>query len=157
MSKGKGLAGRHQLAVQEKVAEKGWAVVFAEGPRGVSTAYTVGLFESEGHPEIAVSGLPQVASAALLGACATRVCQGESFETVEGVSGLIEGYLARFSSLDQKQVVEALPLVGSLSEKAEDIPAVRLWWPDRNGAFPWEAPCEAAAKILQPSSLPRKS
>ena len=67
------------------VRRHGWAIQGVEaGPRSAPWAYTIGLSEMFGHPELVIAGVEGEVAAAGLNELAERVRSGEPRSTAQG-------------------------------------------------------------------------
>lgn len=117
------------------IDEHGWAVV--KVPE-LGLAYSIGLLERFGHPEVAILGLPVQTAHMIINIIGGLVRGGESFgdgdETASGV--LLEGYACAFRAVHPSRFEDYL---GQLLDHYPpgDIPVLQCCWPDATGAFPW--------------------
>ncbi|SRR6266700_4769535 len=136
-------------AISQKVDEYGWAVVHV-GASGdePNYAYSVGLFEKFGHPEVIVFGLHPDVLQDMINRIGDEVKQGKSFAASTVSSDLLEGYPCAFRPV-AAGAVRAYMGAG-LRYYARDFPAVHCVWPDRQGRFPWDSGASADFRRLQP-------
>ena len=145
------------MAHREKIAwmveEHGWALVPVAAvldPPQPSFAYTVGLEQTFGFPEVIVFGLTGVASRGLVGLVADALAQGAEIPVGEPFVGLLDrGLRAALLPVDttglEGMLDEAVAWYGGLRFRL-----VQLTWPDRQGWLPWEPGFEARLEATQP-------
>lgn len=148
----------HAKMVWDKAESCGWAVVYTSSKAdALGHAYTVGLFENFGHPDLMVAGMPQRPSAVALNQLAVRVAEGENFEVIEDRSDVFDKKQARFALMDPEWARRLMGL-NELYRPLADQPCVQILWPDEDGVFPNEPGCDPSAFSRQPvcSSRPKK-
>lgn len=120
------------------IAEHGWAVIrVPEDIIGPGFAYSIGLVENYGHPEIAVSGLPGPLMHRLVNHAAALVAEGMAFQHGRQSDALLEGCACEIRALAPESYDEYL---GRAVWHYDDRPfeAVQIFWPDREGRYPWD-------------------
>lgn len=141
-------AQQAQRKIDELVAQKLWMVTMVAPAVGDPLphhifAYTTGLTELFGHPEVFVCGLNGSTAHALLNNVGDAIAKGarlldgsESFNVISGPSPV------KFLDLP----LEAVGVDGGMCNVryGEDYDAVQMFWPDPHGLFPWEPGCDTA-------------
>ena len=136
-----------QLRLDQLVAQKMWMVTavapaLGDPPPHHIFAYTTGLTELFGHPEVFVCGLNGSTAHALLNNVGIAITKGarlldgrESFEVISGTSPV------KFLDLPLEAVGED---GGACNARYGDTyDAVQMFWPDPNGLFPWDPGCDS--------------
>lgn len=141
----------HERFIEEAVAQHGWAVQLIPGEGAEPPfAYTVGLFESYGHPEIITFGLALEVMKELLDACGDRVKRGEQLPVGTRFDGILDAYpvalrQVRAAGSYERHVGYAGWFYGGWS-----FPLLQLVWPDREGRFPGDRGAPASLIERQP-------
>ena len=98
-----GTADELMREITDHIDQHGWHVMGVDGgPRGSGWAYTIGLTESFGHPELAYTGMCCFRCAHhSLNAFGARIAEGEQFATGDDI--VFDGdLLARFGPVHQR-------------------------------------------------------
>lgn len=129
----------------------GWHVVMVSGGGDPGFLFTIGLWQTYGHPEIvlfAPSADPR-GMAGRLQAVAERVKTGETFDTETLYEGLFGPYTGTFRPVAEGWypyfLGTALAFYGGY-----DFPVLQLFWPDQSGHFPWDPDFTLALAPFQP-------
>ena len=145
----------HSEKIEWMIETNGWALepVAARpdtDPPTPSYAYSIGLDDAVGFPDVAVFGLTPVASNGLVTLVADACRGGTEIPLGVEVIGLLDNELrAMFAPID-------LSIWGSLFEttlawyRGEQRSIVQLLYPDRNGFMPYEAGFDQRLRLAQP-------
>lgn len=136
------------LRLLADVADRGWHVV-AFGGDGTPSAFTVGLFRSFDHPELALLGLPADEAAAAVDRLAARVRDGERFGPEDVDDLALGGRLVAFRSIPPRRFAAWLGHAVWYHDGAR-FPALQAVWSDRAGRFPWDPWFAREARDAQP-------
>lgn len=143
--------------VRQDIAKYGWSSVGVfPDPDEVSPSppftYSVGFRGHDKHPEVIVIGLQAEVAHAIIGALYERVAAGEKFEVGDRVSELIQGY-----EMECREVPpDGAPLnVARRYYGLDNLPALQLVWPDKEGCFPGEDGFDPEFERLQDIALAR--
>ncbi len=118
--------------------------------------YTVGLSRYHGHPELIVTGVPQMQVAQPLNLLAERVRSGERFHAGDLVEGVLAcGCRVALVEVDPRQSARHLIAANQLYRNpgASPVRALQLVGPDQRGRFPWDPGYslpESAQPVLGP-------
>src|SRR5262245_45695021 len=112
-------------------------------------AYTVGMWQTFGQPEVIVIGLDDEVAHDLLDNVAEQADAGRAFAAGQQHDGLVHGYPVRFLSVAAEQAAQWLPLVGWAYERS-DVPCVQLVYPDKQGRWPWQPDVREGFRRIQP-------
>ncbi len=138
------------------IDQEGWTLqpVFGNG-QSPDMVYTIGLSKTYGHPEMFMTGidfdhqdLNEEVMVQILAVLATRVVNGERFDTPQYVSELFE-IPVPVRPLDPAAVLENSGLGQEVLNGG--FPAMQVYFPDENGLFPWEQGCDPEAAEAQMS------
>lgn len=123
--------------ISEHVSSVGWSVIgVGAGPDANPFAYTVGLTESYGHPELVMVGLSLTAMHQMLNIAGIRVRAGERFEDGQRYGQIAGGYDVEAVKLATKFASEVLTVAAA--RYGGTVSALQLMWPDAAGLFSWE-------------------
>jgi hypothetical protein len=112
-------------------------------------AYTVGLHETYGHPELIVFGLPYEVAHGVLNDLAARIKNDNlTLQDGDGDDGAVKGHRVIFRKVRAAFVRKYLRVAHVLSE---DTRALQVVWPDPFGKFPWEEDFDDRYTVAQPS------
>lgn len=129
-----------ETAIAANIRSHGWHCVMvapeAEGEEAF--AYTIGLVERFGQPEVLVFGLPEPSAHALLARCVALAEAGQTLAPGDREDLLGGGYRVRLVPLRADRYDEYL---GTAFRHYGSRPfqSLVLLWPDREGRFPGEA------------------
>ena len=134
------------------VALDGYHVVAIPPGDVPALAYTVGLWRSAGHPELAVSGLEPPVAAQLLHLLAAEVARGARFAPGDRPAGFPPGVGFLFRGIDAGTAAVHLRLAARFHQPG-GFAALQTLWHDLDGRFPDEPGCDPQVDGRQ--SLPR--
>jgi hypothetical protein len=137
--------------VASDVEAFGWHVLLVpEDDEGPPFGYTIGLFKTFGHPEVAVFGLldPETLHS-LLNILGESVRQGRRYADGASGSGIIEGFDVRFREVPRAAYAEHFGYASRFYE-GRDYPVLQCLWPDAAGHYPVEAAFDESLRRLQP-------
>ncbi len=144
----------HDERIRRDVQEHGChiAIVPGSSPGTTFCAFTVGLWRN-GHPEVVVFGLEQAAAEEILDLVQEEVDDGQRFAAGERRDGLLHQYPVTFGAVTPDKVAVFEPAVRFHGNA--DFPMLQLFWPDRQGRFPWDAGVQELCRRSQPLLAPR--
>jgi hypothetical protein len=116
-----------------------------EGPY----AFSVGLFRTFDHAEIAFFGLDAETLAAAVRRIAERVRAGERFESRDVAEGILDGRAVAFRRIVPRHYATYLGYAVWYHDGPR-FPALQAVWSDPAGRFPWERWFPREARDLQP-------
>ncbi len=145
-----------EAQILDKVETVGWYVcVVAEDEEGPGFAFSIGLFESFGHPEVICFGPPPETLAAIVNLVGEAVKEGTIFGDGAVSDDIIEGHRCSFRAASKQAYREYLGYALWFYD-GDDFPVLQLVLPDSHGLFPWEDGASEAMKALpalwEPSS-----
>ncbi len=136
--------------MRHDIDHHGWHLVLVppEDP-APGWAHTVGFGETLDHPELIVFGIDLQLLANLLNHLGEAIRRGRRFEAGRDETGLIEGNPLAFRDVAMRW---RAPFLGNASwhYRREDFPVLQCFWPDPNGAFPWQPECDPDWRQDQP-------
>jgi hypothetical protein len=137
------------LRLMADVAQAGYHVVGGASTGGAPAfAFSVGLFRSFDHPEVAVFGLPMEALDGAVRRVAERVRAGERFDEGDVVEGLVDARTVAFRRIVPRHYPTHLGHAVWFHGGAR-FPALQAIWSE-GGHFPWERWFPRARRDDQP-------
>jgi len=136
--------------VRRDIEQHGWHVVkVREDDVGPAHAFTLGLHERHGHPEIVAVGPDLDALHQLVNAVGEEVRAGRRFAPDRDYPGILAGLACRFRAVHAANYGDFLGYAGWYYEGAR-FPALQCVWPDPSGRFPGEPGFPAELARWQP-------
>lgn len=127
----------------------GWHVVKVMGDdQAPGWAYTIGLHERSGHPELAVFGMELEQMHHVLNHAAALVRTGRRLEPGEH-EGVFEGLPCAVRPVEPRWLPVFFGNAG-WHYKRQDVPILQVFWPDAEGRFPWDPRFAASWRERQP-------
>lgn len=131
------------------VAEHGCHIALLPGGGGRSgCAFTVGLWRSHRHPELVVFGLDGAQAEDLLDLLQEEIEQGNPCAAGASRAGILHQYPVAFRAVTADRVAWFEPAVRF--HGGADFPMLQVFWPDRQGRFPWDEGAQEACRRGQP-------
>jgi hypothetical protein len=128
----------HEIGVLQRREQHGWFVNRIAGDAlGPGFAYSFGLYEEFGHPEIIIFGLAEETMHRLINDVGKQVRSGVKYSVGDQTSDLLQGYTCAFGMVNPLQYRETCTWTVWFYE-GDRFPALQLFWPDRQNRFPWE-------------------
>ena len=141
---------RFERKLRTDVEQNGWHVlnVFAED--GVPPfSYSIGLYQTLGHPEIFIAGLPSRVADPLIHSVGEEIRAGRSFEAGEVNSDLLRGHDCAFRPVPRHAYQEYFGRAIDFYD-GENFPVLQLVYPDQEGRWPWDDGAEEGFRLMQP-------
>ena len=139
---------------RDLIAEHGWTVIIVpEDEAGPGFAYSVGLAERFGHPEVAISGLGHDVMHRLINDAAAVVASGTALQDGARTDALLEGYSCAVRAAAPSNFGDYF---GEAQRyyRGQPFDAVQVFWPDRAGRFPWDSEYASAAQARMDDQTP---
>lgn len=141
--------GYDRAEIVENIEKHHCHIVMVIGDHLPGFAYSIGLFESFGHPEIICFGMDLSMMAELINDACDSIKQGNTFGTYIPYPDFLEGVDVKFVTVDQSFYGDyfnfAINYYGD-----ENFPAMQMVWPDKENKFPWEENFYEPWKFQQP-------
>ncbi|MEL6923342.1 MAG: DUF4262 domain-containing protein [Bacteroidota bacterium] len=140
-----------EVLIRKNVKKFGWHVSLfnAEGYQP-PFAYTIGLYESFGHPELIGFGLPPQLLGTILNSIGQQIqAEGLRVVTDKYYYDIIDRYPVQFVEVHPSHYPEYLGYCGWYYQFQFDFPILQLVWPDRDSNFPWDEAYEPAYRSRQ--------
>ena len=153
--RGKSLPDLRDQRWIDLVAEHGHAIVKVadaiDEPSGDPPfAYSLGAFESYGAPELIVFGLEDSVAASVINEVMDEYQAGRRFHPGAHEIGVFEdGIPAVFREVQAKRAIDYATYADWYYER-EPFPLWQLFWPAKNGCFPWDCDYPAELRGWQP-------
>jgi len=136
--------------VLDDVAEHGWHVMnVLELPEAPGWAYSIGLYQTFGHPEVVVFGLNSDLMHRMINYVGEDIRSGKRFEDGKQYPELIEAYSCIFKTVNVRWYQ---PFLGYANwfYKGTEYPALQCIWPDKKSLYPWDANFNPSWLYAQP-------
>jgi len=136
---------------RQDVETYGWHVVLIQSDEEPGFLFTIGLWQTFRHPEIILFAPSEdpTGMAGRLQPVAERVSEGEVFEPDSVHEEIFGRFSGAFRTVESQWypwfLGTAMAFYGGI-----DFPVVQLFWPDRDGTFPWESGFSAELHPFQP-------
>jgi len=135
------------------IKKTGWHVIIVPADEeGPGFAYSIGLYETFGHPEIIILGLKGEVAHGLINRIGDAVRQGKKFTSEKFYSGIVEGFKCFLLAVAEKNYEEHVGYARWYYGKP--FPLLQCIFPTATGKFPWQWPSDK--KHLQPILGKRK-
>jgi hypothetical protein len=136
--------------VLRDIARHGWHVVkVMEDDHGPAHAFSIGLHETHGHPEIVATGPDLDVLHQLVNAVGEDVREGRRFEADRAYDGIVTGLRCHFRAVHPANYPDFLGYAGWYYGGAS-FPALQCIWPDHEGRYPWHEGFPEALATQQP-------
>lgn len=144
----------HNIQAEEKiksdVKKYGWHVaLFEETDNEPSFAYSIGFWQTFGHPEIIIFGLSLENLHTLINTAGEKIKDSKKLEIHEDDFDFLEEFPVQFISVSSENFKDYFGY-GMWFYNYQPFPALQLIWPDKNGFFPWHEGCDKKMKSEQP-------
>ena len=128
----------------------GWHVLLvAEDEKGPGFAYTVGLYKTYNHPEIAFIGLIPDLAHILINNIGDAVKQGKVYQNGWSYPDILHNFKCHMLKVKKEHYQEYFGY-GSWYYKSDDFPVLQCVYPTVKGVYPWEQNFPDNSKDLQP-------
>ena len=128
--------------VRADIARCGWhcmSVLPSAGEEEAGFAYTIGLAQTLQHPEIAIFGLPPETAHTILAGLVESIRGGTRHPPDVPLAGIIaNGFRVQFR-MARPDRARSYFGVAAWHYREKDFEVVIMFWPDRQGLFPWES------------------
>ncbi len=141
--------------VVDDVRKHGWhACCIEPDAEGPGLNYSIGLIETENHPEIIIFGLDRRLTHDIMWGMVHDIRAGRRFDRPGRYEDLIDQYACAVRPVHESQhppflgyAMWYMRWIGRMGE----LEAVQLFWPSKcDGLFPWEDGCPQPVIDLQP-------
>lgn len=141
--------------IKQIVEEYGWYVALFEAEDSLpSFGYTIGLRKNFKHPEIIMFGLPVDVMGALLNLAGDKAKAGEVIKEDVLYEDMLTDLPVAFKGVHPDNMPDYFGYGMDFYEH-KAFPALQLFWPDEQGAFPWENHFNKDLFLYQPLLVQR--
>lgn len=112
-------------------------------------AYSIGLYETYGHPEIICFGLNSSLLGSLLNTAHDLIKNSQRLTTNTFYTDFLEGFDIQFLEINKEYYSDYLGYAMWFN-KGMDFPALQLVWPDKQNNYPWQEDFNLNWKFKQP-------
>jgi hypothetical protein len=140
--------------IAEAVRKYGWDAISINDHKP-PFLYTVGLMETQKHPELIMFGLEANNTHALFSVMIREMSRGRRFaepgiETVRIAEAEHRVGLRQVHPTQHRVYLGFAMGFCRLIGRVGELEAMQVFWPDRNGKLPFEVGCELDVFVLQP-------
>jgi hypothetical protein len=141
---------RAEETITRIVAEYGWYVALFEANAATPAfGYTIGLWQTFGHPEIISFGLSEDALHTILNNAGDLVRQGQKIELQKDNWAIFNKSPAQFQPVHKSNVPDYFGY-GMWYNQYREFPAIQLFWTDTGFKYPWEESFDPELALVQP-------
>lgn len=134
----------------DDIRKFGWHCVHVLGEDPYEPfSYTVGLFQTYGHPELLIYGLSREFAHAVLTTVADAAANGTAMNLNEPTDALLEGYSCVFVSVPPAEYPEHVGFARWYYD-GDSFPVEQVVWPSQAGFFPWHPDASVEFRAAQP-------
>jgi Domain of unknown function (DUF4262) len=108
-----------------------------EGEDEPTFTYSIGIYETQGKPELLILGLDTKLAHSMVNNYNDRLKSGEIFRPGEYYSGFLEGFDICFVEVDEEYHNE-YPLACNTHYGDDPYKVYQLVWPTTDGQWPWD-------------------
>jgi len=136
--------------VLDDIAKFGWHCmhISAEGEQ-VGYSFTVGLFQTYGHPELVIFGLSSNVAHQILVIAADAAKSGTPIDLTQPTEALLNDFSCCFVEVPRSNYFEYVCIARWYYE-GNGFPLYQIVWPSRAGLFPWHHQATPEFKLAQP-------
>ena len=135
--------------VQENIAQYGWHLISVmEDEEGPSFSYSIGLYETFGHPEVILIGLTIDLAQSLINNIGHTIKEGGSYAEEKFYSDILDNYDCKMLKVHEAHYAE---YVGrAMDHYNAPFPLIQCVYPTVQGAFPWDEEWPKDLDFTQP-------
>lgn len=134
----------------DDVAEYGWHCIhIMEEGKQVGYSFTVGMYQTFGHPELIIFGLSSSVSHQILSIVADAAQAGTPIDLSQPTDALIDHYSCCFAEVPLSEYYEHVGFARWYYQ-GDDFPLYQIVWPSKSGLFPWHPRSSAEFRAAQP-------
>lgn len=124
--------------IVKHIEEYGYSICLFEATDYIpSFAYSIGFFESYGHPEIICFGLPLKVLSAVIHDAHKRIQNGTTLEVHKKYDDFLQDYKVTFLDVTYSHKRDWFGYA-QWYYGTRDFPCMQMVWPDKQHLFPWE-------------------
>lgn len=135
--------------IKRDIGESGWSTISVFPTMtdpGVHFSYSIGFREHDAHPEVIILGIPSEYAHSIIRTLYERVAAGERFEAGQRLDEVLEEYEVELRAVAS----DGAPLnMAKAYYDVDELPALQIVWPDKEGLFPGEEGCDEGCAEIQ--------
>jgi hypothetical protein len=136
--------------IAANVERYGWSVSGVHGDDELpGWAYSIGMYHTLRSPEVAVFGLPPGTGMRIVNIVGEQIRDGRPVRQDEQRDDVLTGYPVAFRAV-QLDWSPTFFGAGMDFYRLPYLPVVQVFWPDREGRFPWDPSVEETCRSSQP-------
>jgi len=141
---------KSEQKVIDDIANFGWhCISIVAEDEQVAYSFTVGLFQSYGHPELIIFGLPSQVAHQILAIAADAAKSGAPLDLTQPTDALLNNYQCCFAEVPLTEYYEHVGYC-QWYYQGNDFPLYQIVWPSRSGLFPWHHQATPEFRASQP-------
>jgi len=143
-------SNEYERKLLAKISEHGWQCTSVAGEESSpSFSYTIGLFQSFGHPELVIFGLNPKTAHGVLSIAARAAAAGKPLDLQQPTDALLEDYPCVFVKVPESEY-DSYILSACWYYEGCSFPLYQVVWPSMEGIFPWSASATDEFRATQP-------
>jgi len=142
--------GFNRGAISGVVEKYGCYIAMIESDHLPSFAYSIGLYEKFGHPDIICFGLHINMMGNLINEVTAMIKQGSKIQTDVSYPDFLENVDVKFIPVSKSFYGDYFGYGIRYYDDSDDFSALQLVWPDKENNFPWEEDFNTDWKFKQP-------
>jgi hypothetical protein len=135
--------------VINNIAERGWHVANVTNEKGPGWSFSIGLYQTFGHPEIIVFGLGTELGHQVIDGLGHRIKAGNRIAAEHEYGDILANVRCIFKPVRRKWYEWLLGYARWYYE-GDDFPVLQCLWPDKEQNYPWESAFKAEWAWVQP-------
>jgi hypothetical protein len=141
------------LTTADLIARYGWSITMVpEDEEGPGFAYTIGLWQGFGHPELLMQGLPLEVMFGVLNIAGTRIKSGERLSVGLIDNELLEGAPCGYRAVPAEKHGEYMG-AAIRHYGGDTFEALQVLWPDGELRLPDTDACDDDIRLVQELAL----
>jgi len=139
-----------QRLILADVKKYGWHVVHvAGGESKLAWSFSIGLFQTLGHPEFFIVGLASSTRQTLINDLGARIKAGARFTHGTRAAGVVLNYDVALVEVPELAYADHFGYALWFYH-GQEFPVLQVVWPDSTGLFPWASGFDPSLKAIQP-------
>ncbi|GEO09511.1 DUF4262 domain-containing protein [Segetibacter aerophilus] len=136
--------------IKAGIEHYGWYVIqVLEDDNNPPFGYSIGLFETFGHPEVLIVGLKLELIHSLINIIGEQIRNGETFQESHFYSDILTNYQCYFTSVNPESYNDYVYQAINYYNES-NFPLLQYIYPTVKGIYPWEAEWPEEIAYLQP-------
>jgi hypothetical protein len=127
----------------EKIETYGWMVMNIKDEPGKSGwSYTIGMYETYGHPEIIIFGMSVDSRHSILNWIGKNIKEGKPFAAEQEHDWVLTEYGCWSKPVQKRWYYSLLGWARwfyQTKDQQDNFPCVQALWPDKHGKYPWDS------------------